>query len=149
MPHILTRLLLLILTFCFSSFADPSTAEPPSNKNRLVRIKGLGEFVSDISHAERKKISSKSGEIFSPEHITSGSFRKTEDHLGGAPRGPHAMGARPGVGPRPARVWRPWLAPDAHPSPIYSPRRKNNKKRRSSMKSSVAAVIVNLRSGEF
>ena len=30
---------------------------------------------------------------------------------GGGPRGPHPMGARPGVGPRPARVWWPWLAP--------------------------------------
>ena len=42
---------------------------------------------------------------------------------GGGPRGPHPMGARPGVGPCPARVWGPWLAPGSHPSPIYSPRR--------------------------
>ena len=78
-----------------------------------------------ISENSTRKISSKLGEIFSSEHITSGSFRKTEDHLGGGPRGPHAMGARPGVGPRPARVWRHWLAPGSHPSPIYSPRREN------------------------
>ena len=82
-----------------------------------------------VSEISTQKISSKSGKIFSPEHITSGSFRKTEDHLGGGPRGPHAMGARPGVGPRPARVWRPWLAPDAHPSAIYSPRHANPKKK--------------------
>ena len=73
-----------------------------------------------------RKISSKSGEIFSSEHITSGSFRKTEEHLGGGPRGPHPMGARPRVGSRPARVWWPHLAPGAHPSPISSPRRKNS-----------------------
>ena len=78
-----------------------------------------------VSENSARKISSKSGEIFSSEHITSGSFRKTEDHLGGGPRGPHPMGARPGVGPRPARVWWPWLAPGSHPSPIYSPRRVN------------------------
>ena len=72
-----------------------------------------------------RKISSKSGEIFSSVNKRSGSFRSPKTTWGGAPRGPHAMGARPGVGPRPARVWRPWLAPDAHPSPIYSPRRKN------------------------
>ena len=56
-----------------------------------------------------------------------GKLPESGDHLGGAPRGPHAIGAWPGVGPRPARVWRPWLALDAHPSPIYSPRRKNPK----------------------
>ena len=48
-----------------------------------------------------------------------GKLPESEDHLGGAPQGPHAMGARPGVGPRPARVWWPWLAPGTHPSPIY------------------------------
>ena len=31
------------------------------------------------------------------------------------------MGARPRVGPRPARVWWPHLAPGAHPSPISPP----------------------------
>ena len=80
-----------------------------------------------VSEISTQKISSKSGEIFSPEHITSGSFRKTEDHLGGAPRGPHPIRARPGVGPRPARVWWPWLAPGTHPSLIYCPRRVNPK----------------------
>ena len=54
-----------------------------------------------------------------------GKLPESEDHLGGGPRGPHPMGARPRVGPRPARVWWPWLAPGAHPSPIYSPRRVN------------------------
>ena len=72
-----------------------------------------------------RKISSKSGEIFSPEHITSGSFRKTEDHLGGAPSAPHPRRARPTVGSRRGRVWWPWQAPGAHPSPISTPRRKN------------------------
>ena len=62
---------------------------------------------------------------FSSEHITSGSFRKTEEHLGGGPRGPHPTRARPGVWSRPARVWGPWLAPGSHPSPIYSPRHVN------------------------
>ena len=38
-----------------------------------------------VSENSTRKISSKSGEIFSSEHITSGSFRKTEDHLGEAP----------------------------------------------------------------
>ena len=78
-----------------------------------------------VSEKSTRKISSKSGEIFSSEHITSGSFRKTEEHLGGGPRGPDPTRARPGVGPRPARVWWPWLAPGSHPSPIYSPRRVN------------------------
>ena len=64
------------------------------------------------------------GNLFLPKYKF-GKLPESEDHLGGGPRGPHAMGARPGVGPRPARVWRPWLAPDAHPSPIYCPRRKN------------------------
>ena len=51
-----------------------------------------------VSENPTRKISSKSGEILSPEHITSGSFRKTEEHLGGGPRGPHPTRARPGVG---------------------------------------------------
>ena len=49
---ILTQLFVLILTCCFSSLADPST-EPPSNENKLARIQGLGEFVSDISRVRR------------------------------------------------------------------------------------------------
>ena len=36
-----------------------------------------------------------------------GKLPESEDHLGGGPRGPHPMGARPRVGPRPARVWGP------------------------------------------
>ena len=67
----------------------------------------------------------KIGEIFSSEHITSGSFRSPKTTWGGGPRGPHPMGARPRVGPRPARVWWPHLAPGAHPSPISSSRRVN------------------------
>ena len=82
-----------------------------------------------VSEISTQKISSKSGEIFSPEHITSGSFRKTEYHLGGGPRGPHPTRARPGVGPRPARVWGPWLALGSHPSPKYSPRSENPNKK--------------------
>ena len=78
-----------------------------------------------VSEISTQKISSKSGEIFSSEHITSGSFRSPKTTWGGGPRGPHPMGARPRVGPRPARVWWPHLAPGAHPSPIYSPRREN------------------------
>ena len=78
-----------------------------------------------VSEISTRKISSKSGEIFSSEHITSGSFRSPKTTWGGGPRGPHPMGARPRVGPRPARVWWPWLAPGSHPSPIYSPRRVN------------------------
>ena len=77
-----------------------------------------------VSEISTQKISSKSGEIFSSEHITSGSFRSPKTTWGGGPRGPHPMGARPRVGPRPARVWWPWLAPGSHPSPIYSPRLK-------------------------
>ena len=79
-------------------------------------------LVSEISTC---KISSKSGEIFSSEHITSGSFRSPKTTWGRGPRGPHPMGARPRVGPRPARVWWPHLAPGAHPSPISSPRHVN------------------------
>ena len=78
-----------------------------------------------VSEISTRKISSKSGEIFSSEHITSGSFRSPKTTWGGGPRGPHPMGARPRVGSRPARVWWPWLAPGPHPSPIYSPRRVN------------------------
>ena len=72
-----------------------------------------------------RKISSESDEIFSSINKRSGSFRKTEEHLGGGPRGPHPTRAWPGVGPRPASVWWPWLAPGPHPSPIYCPRREN------------------------
>ena len=54
-----------------------------------------------------------------------GKLPESEDHLGGGPRGPHPMGARPRVGPRRGRVWWPWLAPGPHPSPIYCPRREN------------------------
>ena len=78
-----------------------------------------------VSEISTRKISSKSGEIFSSEHITSGSFQSSKTTWGGGLRGPHPMGVRPGVGPRPARVWWPWLAPGSHPSPIYSPRREN------------------------
>ena len=78
-----------------------------------------------VSEISTQKISSKSGEIFSSEHITSGSFRSPKTTWGGGPRDPHPMGARPRVGPRPARVWWPWLAPGSHPSPIYSLRRVN------------------------
>ena len=80
-----------------------------------------------VSEISTRKISSKSGEIFSSEHITSGSFRSPKTTWGGGPRGPHPMGARPRVGPRPARVWWPHLAPGTHPSPISSPRRVNPK----------------------
>ena len=83
-----------------------------------------------VSEISTQKISSKSGEIFSPELITSGSFRKTKDHLGGAPRGPHHRWARPRVGPRRAMVWWPHQAPGAHPSPICSPRRVNPNKKK-------------------
>ena len=69
------------------------------------------------------------GGIFSSVNKRLGSFQSLKTTWGGAPRGPHAMGARPGVAPRPARVWWPWLAPDAHPSPIYPPRRKNHNTR--------------------
>ena len=66
------------------------------------------------------------------------------------PRGPHPRRARPKVGPRQGGVWWPWLAPGAHPSPIYSPRRKNpNTKDNIPRKVPVVAVLVNLRSGEF
>ena len=78
-----------------------------------------------VSEISTRKISSKSGEIFSSEHITSGSFRSPKTTWGGGPRGPHPMGARPRVGPRPARVWWPHQAPGAHPSPISTPRRVN------------------------
>ena len=78
-----------------------------------------------VSEISTQKISSKSGEIFSSVTYNIGKLPESEDHLGGGPRGPHPMGARPRVGPRPARVWWPWLAPGSHPSPIYSPRRVN------------------------
>ena len=78
-----------------------------------------------VSENPTWKISSKSGEIFSSVNKISGSFRSPKTTWGEALRGPHAMGARPGVGPRPARVWGPWLAPGSYPSPIYSPRREN------------------------
>ena len=51
-----------------------------------------------VSEISTRKISSKSGEIFSPEHITSGSFRKTEDHLGEAPRAHTPLGRGLGWG---------------------------------------------------
>ena len=78
-----------------------------------------------VSENPTRKISSKSGEIFSSVNKSLGSFRSPNTTWGGAPRGPHPIRARPGVGLRPARVWWPWLAPGTHPSPIYPPRRKN------------------------
>ena len=80
-----------------------------------------------VSEISTQKISSKSGEIFSSEHITSGSFRSPEGTWGGAPRAPHHRRARPRVGPRPAMVWGPHQAPGAHLSPISTPRRENPK----------------------
>ena len=47
-----------------------------------------------VSEISTRKISSKSGEIFSPEHITSGSFWKTEEHLGGEAPGAHTPWGR-------------------------------------------------------
>ena len=72
-----------------------------------------------------RKISSKSREIFSPEHITSGSFRSPKTTWGETPGAHTPWGAWPRVGPRPARVWWPHLAPGAYPSPISSPRCEN------------------------
>ena len=54
-----------------------------------------------------------------------GKLPESEDHLGGGPRGPHPMGARPRVGPRRAMAWWPHQAPGAHLSPISIPRCKN------------------------
>ena len=72
-----------------------------------------------------RKISSELHEIFSAINMSSRSFRSPKGTWGGAPRAPHPIRARPRVGPRPARVWGPWLAPGSHPSPIYSPRHVN------------------------
>ena len=100
-----------------------------SGTNLLTRCQSASSVFSAVFGFRNptRKISSKSGEIFSSEYITSGSFRSPKTTWGGGPRGPHPMGARPRVGPRPARVWWPWLAPGAHPSPIYPPRCKNPK----------------------
>ena len=78
-----------------------------------------------VSEISTRKISSESDKIFSAINKSSGSFRSPEG-TSGEPPGPHTLGGR---GPRwgRAQVWWPWLAPGAHPSPIYSPRRKNPK----------------------
>ena len=68
-----------------------------------------------VSENPTQKISSKSGEIFSPKHITSGSFRKTEDHLGGEPPGAHTLGGR---GPRWGRAGVGCGGPSWPPVPI-------------------------------
>ena len=66
------------------------------------------------------------------------------------PKGPRHRRAQPRWDPHRAMAWGPHLAPDASPSPIYSPSHENPKKKsRYSTKSSVAAVILNLRSEEF
>ena len=98
-----------------------------SGTNLLTRCHSASSVFSAVFGFRNptRKISSESDEIFSAINIRSGSFRSPKGTWGGAPRGPHPMGARPRVGPRPARVWWPRLAPGAHPSPIYSPRREN------------------------
>ena len=71
------------------------------------------------------------GKSFPPnikDREASGSPKTTWE---GAPRGPHAMGARPGVGSRPAMGRGPHQAPGAHLLPISTPRRVNpNTKKR-------------------
>ena len=78
-----------------------------------------------VSEISTRKISSESDEIFSSINKSSGSFRSPEGTWGGAPSAPHHRWARHRVGPRRAMVWWPHQAPDAHPSPISTPRRVN------------------------
>ena len=98
-----------------------------SGTNLLTRCQSASSLFSAVFGFTNptRKISSESGEIFSSVNKRSGSFRSPEGTWGGAPRAPHPRRARPKVGPRRARVWGPHQAPGAHPSPIYSPRRKN------------------------
>ena len=100
-----------------------------SGTNLLTRCQSASSLFSAVFGFRNptRKISSELHEIFSSINKSLGSFRSPEGTWGGAPRGPHPMEARPRVGPRPARVWWPWLAPGSHPSPIYSPRRENPK----------------------
>ena len=79
-----------------------------------------------VSENPTRKISTELHVIFSTINVKSGSFRSPEGTWGGAPRGPHHRPARPRVGPRPAMVWGPHQAPDAHLSPISTPRRVNS-----------------------
>ena len=98
-----------------------------SGTNLLTRCHSASSVFSAVFGFRNptRKISSKSGEIFSSVNKRSGSFRSPEGTWGGAPRAPQPRRARPKVGPRPAMVWGPHQAPGAHPSPISTPRREN------------------------
>ena len=98
-----------------------------SGTNLLTRCHSASSVFSAVFGFRNptRKISSELDKIFSSINKSSGSFRSPEGTWGGAPRAPHPRRARPKVGLRPGGVWWPWLAPGAHPSPIYSPRRKN------------------------
>ena len=98
-----------------------------SGTNLLTRCQSASSLFSAVFgfRNSTRKISPELHEIFSTINVKSGSFRSPEGTWGGAPRGPHHRPARPRVGPRPAMVWGPHQAPDAHLSPINSPWRKN------------------------
>ena len=98
-----------------------------SGTNLLTRCQSASSMFSTVFGFRNptRKISSELDEIFSSLNKSSGSFRSPEGTWGGAPRAPHPRRARPKVGPRRAMVWRPHLAPGAHPLPISTPRRKN------------------------
>ena len=100
-----------------------------SGTNLLTRCQSASSLFSAVFGFRNptRKISSESDEIFSSINKSSGSFRSPEGTWGGAPRAPHHRPARPRVGPRPAMGRGPHQAPDAHLSPIYTPRRVNPK----------------------
>ena len=104
-----------------------------SGTNLLTRCQSASSLFSAVFGFRNptRKISSELHEIFSAINMSSGSFRSPEGTWGGAPRAPHHSPARPRVGPRPAMGRGPHQAPDAHLSPIYTPRRVNpNTKKR-------------------
>ena len=102
-----------------------------SGTNLLTRCHSASSVFSTVFSFRNptRKISSESDEINSAINKRSRRSQSPEGTWGGAPRAPRHTRTRPRVGPRRAMVRGPHQAPDAHPSPIYSPRRKNPNKK--------------------
>ena len=122
-----------------------------SGTNLLTRCQSASSVFSAVFGFRNptRKISSESGEIFSSVNKTSGSFRKSEEHLGEPPGAhtpwEHGLGwgraqlGCGGLGWAPAPILRLYIPPDA--KTLIRNIIIHGKFR--------AAVIVNLRSGEF
>ena len=119
--------------------------------NLLTRCHGASSLFSVVFRFRnpRKEIFSELDEINYAINKRSGRSRSPEGAWRGPPRGPRHRRAQPRWDPRRAMAWGPHLAPDASLRLYISRVVKTLKKSRYSTKSSVAAVIFNLRSEEF